>query len=57
MAYEDEADEHERLMRLRFALQRELDARTEADPRRRLLRETIGELDEQIARLRRRHRD
>lgn len=57
MAYDRQAEEHERLMRLRFALQRKYDACPPEDvEQRQLLREAIGEVDDSLDRLRRTHR-
>jgi hypothetical protein len=57
MAYEKQADEHERLMRLRFTLQRKYDACPQDDVERLgLLRAAIAEVDDHLDRLRRVHR-
>ena len=56
MAYDDDAESHERLIARRFALQRKHDALPEERAAERaLLREVMRDLDEAIARLRRRH--
>ena len=57
MAYEKQADEHERLMRLRFTLQRKYDACAPDDvDRLQLLRAAIADVDDRIDRVRRVHR-
>ena len=56
MAYDDDAESHERLVARRFALQRKMDALPEErTAERALLREVIRDLDDALARLRRRH--
>lgn len=57
MTYEDEAQEHERLTRLLFTLQRKYDDASPEDlERRRVLRAAIDETRDALDRLRRRHR-
>jgi hypothetical protein len=57
MAYEKQADEHERLMRLRFTLQRKYDACPQDEVERlQILREAIADVDAHLDRLRRVHR-
>lgn len=57
MTYEDDAEEHELLVRQLFALQRRYAALPEArEPERALLREMLAELTAQIERLRRAQR-
>ncbi len=56
MAYDDDAESHERLIARRFVLQRKHDALPEERVEERaLLREVIRDLDDAIARLRHRH--
>jgi hypothetical protein len=56
MAYDDDAESHERLIARRFALQRKLDALPEERAAERaLLRDVIRDLDDAITRIRHRH--
>ena len=56
MAYDDDAESHERLIARRFALQRKHDALPEERAAERaLLRDVIRDLDDAITRIRHRH--